>query len=65
MVATALRTLLAVVGEGGFMTAIGFVGVRVGWTVLRATNGMCVVGDESISYHAKAPVTGGYKCRVC
>ena len=34
-------------------------------TVLGAIKGMCVVVGKSVSYHARAPVTGGYEVRVC
>ena len=57
VVAALLRSLLATRGKVGCVAAIGLVGLRVGQTILRATNGMCVVGDESVSYHARALVT--------
>ena len=52
-------------GEEGFAGAIGLGGVRGGRTVLRATKGMCVIVDESVSYHARSLVTRGYEGRVC
>ena len=65
VVAMSLTIPLLVGDKQGFTGAIGFGGVRGGRTVLRATKGMCVVVDESVSYHARSQETKGYEGRVC